>query len=164
MKRPYLEEFLKSSYEDYDIAIWSQTSWKWIEIKLTELGLLTNPNFKIGFVLDQTLMFSVTTYRPVPGKSKDRTKIKHQVKALDIIWSHKTLGQYYSAQNTLHVDDLSKNFAMNPKNGVHIPAFKRKEPRSQSDNVLLFLSKYLKIVATETDLTKLNHNEWTKKV
>ncbi|GAM23587.1 hypothetical protein SAMD00019534_067620, partial [Acytostelium subglobosum LB1] len=155
MKRPYLEEFLTASYEHYDIAIWSQTSWKWIEIKLTELGMLTNPNFKIGFVLDQTLMFSVTTYRALSGK--ERTKIKHQVKALDIIWSHKVLGQYYTAKNTLHVDDLSKNFAMNPKNGVHIPAFKIKEQK-QPDNVLYHLSHYLKIVATESDVTKVNHN------
>ncbi|EGG14210.1 ubiquitin-like domain-containing CTD phosphatase 1 [Cavenderia fasciculata] len=157
MKRPGLEEFLISSYEDYDIAIWSQTSWKWIEIKLTELGLLTNPQFKIGFVLDQTLMFRVTSYRPSPN-GKDRTKIKHPVKALDIIWSHKLLGQYYSPQNTLHIDDLSRNFAMNPKNGVHIPAFKRSENKKQPDTVLYNLSKYLKSISSEADVTKINHN------
>ena len=36
MKRPYMDYFLAAVYPYYDIAIWSQTHWKWIEIKLTE--------------------------------------------------------------------------------------------------------------------------------
>ncbi|XP_014353448.1 ubiquitin-like domain-containing CTD phosphatase 1 isoform X2 [Latimeria chalumnae] len=61
LMRPYLHEFLTSSYEDYDIVIWSATSMKWIEAKMKELGVSTNPNYKISFMLDSAAMITVHT-------------------------------------------------------------------------------------------------------
>jgi len=68
-----LDEFLSTIYEKYDIAFWSQTHWRWIEIKLTEMGLLTNPKFLISFVLDRTFMFPITT------KGKDGKNNTHEI-------------------------------------------------------------------------------------
>lgn len=45
--RPYLHEFLTEVYPHYDIMIWSATSMKWIELKMKELGVATNENYKI---------------------------------------------------------------------------------------------------------------------
>lgn len=45
--RPYLHEFLTEVYPYYDIMIWSATSMKWIELKMKELGVATNENYKI---------------------------------------------------------------------------------------------------------------------
>ena len=42
---------------------------------------------------------------------------KHEVKALDIIWRK---FPQYGPQNTIHVDDLSRNFALNPGNGLKV--------------------------------------------
>ncbi|GAB6025439.1 Ubiquitin-like domain-containing CTD phosphatase 1 [Chamberlinius hualienensis] len=61
LMRPYLHEFLTAAYEDYDIAIWSATSMKWIEVKMRELGVTSNPNYKIAFYLDSTAMINVHT-------------------------------------------------------------------------------------------------------
>ena len=57
--RPYLHEFLKESYANYDIVIWSATSMKWIEGKMKLLGVHSNEDYKILFYLDYQAMISV---------------------------------------------------------------------------------------------------------
>lgn len=112
--RPGLHEFLQEAYKEYDIAIWSQvrcqllvevhrltvrpamrqTSWRWLESKLTELGmivsLLSSPlccqsrltrhrfqgeedrrGYKISFVVDRRPMFTIFT-------SKNGQPYKHE--------------------------------------------------------------------------------------
>ena len=100
MKRPYLEYFLSSVYPHYDIVVWSQTHWKWIEVKLAELGIVPNNNYKICFTLDKSSMFKI----PPNG----------YVKPLQIVWS-----QYpqWNKTNTLHVDDMERNFILNKQSG-----------------------------------------------
>ena len=49
MKRPFMDEFLSAMYVHYDLVVWSQTSWRWLETKLVELGMLTNPNYRYVF-------------------------------------------------------------------------------------------------------------------
>lgn len=34
MKRPYMDEFLTKCYQYYDLVVWSQTSWRWLETKV----------------------------------------------------------------------------------------------------------------------------------
>lgn len=47
-------------YPHYDIVIWSQTHWSWLETKLAELGIIgAEREYKICFVADRTPMFPV---------------------------------------------------------------------------------------------------------
>jgi len=32
LKRPYMDDFLTWTYKYYDLAVWSQTSWRWLEV------------------------------------------------------------------------------------------------------------------------------------
>lgn len=105
LSRPGLHQFLASAYRHFDIVVWSQTSWRWLEAKLTELSMLFSTEYKLAFVLDRTAMFSVTSTR----RGVERT---HEVKALEIIWRK---FPQWNQHNTLHVDDLSRNFALNPR-------------------------------------------------
>ncbi|KAJ3178972.1 hypothetical protein HDU87_003241 [Geranomyces variabilis] len=74
LARPGMHEMLSAAYVYYDICIWSQTHWKWLEMKITELGLLTHSAYKIAFVLDRSSMFSITSAtRKVDGKP-----VKHE--------------------------------------------------------------------------------------
>ncbi|CAL8078979.1 unnamed protein product [Orchesella dallaii] len=61
LMRPFLHEFLTAAYEEYDIAIWSATSMKWIEEKMRLLGVSSNSAYKIAFHLDYLAMISVHT-------------------------------------------------------------------------------------------------------
>jgi len=149
LKRPFTDLFLSVLYQNYDIAIWSATHWHWLEIKLTELGMLTHPKYKIMFVLDKSSMFRIMssnlrtrththTHHTHHHKNKNKSKSKknkhksahthmnvdnalreHRVKPLQIIW-RKFPNNRYTAANTIHIDDLSRNFACNPKCGLKI--------------------------------------------
>eukprot|EP00804_Cyclotella_cryptica_P015938 CCRYP_019193-RC/>CCRYP_019193-RC protein AED:0.03 eAED:0.03 QI:137/1/1/1/1/1/2/354/416 len=81
LKRPYMNEFLMWAYKYYDLVVWSQTSWTWLEIKLTELGMISHPGYNICFVLDKTSMFKIVT------STRSGKKVEHSVKPLQIIWS-----------------------------------------------------------------------------
>lgn len=148
--RPYLQEFLAACYKEYDIVFWSQTHWRWVEIKLTEMGILTSDSYRVSFVMDRTMMFPITSNHG--GKKRE-----HEVKALEIIWAK---FPNWNRTNTIHVDDLSRNFALNPKNGLKIPAFKNALQTRNTDRVLMRLAKYLTLIATSQDLSSLDHNNW----
>lgn len=82
-----------SVYQDYDIVIWSQTHWRWLETKLVELGILGgDANYKICFVLDRLPMFPVCLYTEAIAYSQifamksDGSLYKHEVKPLDYIY------------------------------------------------------------------------------
>jgi len=153
LKRPYLDDFLARVFVHYDIAIWSQTSWRWLEVKLTELGLLAHPRYHISFVLDRTSMFEVTS------KTRDGSLRKHEVKALAVIWN--VLNQY-GPHNTVHVDDLGRNFVMNPKNGIKVSAYKNSSTSRNSDNELVLLADFLEFIASASDVTEQNLGDWKK--
>jgi len=156
--RPGLHEFLEAVYPYYDLVIWSQTSWVWLETKLVELEMVgSDKNYKIAFVMDKRPMFKVFTRRE--GKP-----FTHSVKALKIIW---TKFPQWSASNTVHIDDLSRNFALNPASGLKISAFNDcHTAHGAADRELYMLSGYLVHIAqTIPDFKKdVDHKKWKQVV
>ncbi|KAF4615210.1 hypothetical protein D9613_003191 [Agrocybe pediades] len=150
--RPGLHDFLEAIYPFYDICIWSQTSWIWLETKLVELEMIgAQRNYHISFVLDKTCMFTVFGER-------DNKPWTHSVKALQIIWNH---FPQFNATNTIHVDDLSRNFALNPNEGLKISAFKHAHtPEAMADKELHKLARYMRHIANVKDFTTLSHKDW----
>ncbi|XP_056647963.1 ubiquitin-like domain-containing CTD phosphatase 1 [Diorhabda sublineata] len=150
LMRPYLHEFLMSSYEYYDIVIWSATGMKWIEEKMKLLGVSSNPNYKIAFYLDSLAMISV--HIPKYGVV--------DVKPLGVIW-----GKFpqFTSKNTIMFDDIRRNFIMNPKNGLRIKPFREAHLNRGKDKELLNLAKYLKDLAENCpDFASVNHRHWEK--
>lgn len=149
MKRPHMDDFLTHVYQYYDLAVWSQTSWRWLETKLTELGMLGS-SYKFCFVLDKTSMFTVTT---TDKHNQTRT---HHVKPLQIIWSK---FPRWSVANTVHIDDLSRNFALNMSSGLQCTAFHRK--KNPKDSELLGIGRYLIELAQASDgFDKFDFSKW----
>jgi ubiquitin-like domain-containing CTD phosphatase 1 len=150
LMRPYLHEFLTSAYEDYDIVIWSATSYKWIEVKMNELGVSKHPNYKILFYLDCAAMISVYIH-------------EHGLldcKPLKVIWDK--YPDFYSSRNTIMFDDIRRNFLMNPQNGLKIAPFKNAHLTRETDRELYKLSLYLKKIARLQDLSELKHKHWER--
>ncbi|KAJ2940067.1 hypothetical protein O0L34_g14102 [Tuta absoluta] len=150
LMRPYLHEFLTSAYEDYDIVIWSATGMKWIEEKMRLLGVSTHQDYKIMFYIDYLAMITVHT-------AKYGTI---DVKPLGVIW-----GKYpqYSPKNTIMLDDIRRNFIMNPSSGLKIRPFRQAHLNRDKDRELLHLSTYLKDIARFCDdFDSLNHKKWEK--
>nr|CAG4644154.1 EOG090X0A5K [Lepidurus arcticus] len=150
LMRPFLHEFLTSAYQHYDIVIWSATSMKWIEEKMRILGVTSHPDYKITFHLDYLAMISV--HCPKYGLL--------DIKPLAVIW-----GKYpelYSAKNTIMFDDIRRNFALNPQNGLRIRAFREAHLNRHNDRELLHLTKYLNAIAALEDLSQLSHRHWER--
>lgn len=57
----HLHEMLKAVYPLYDIVIWSANSLKWMEVKLRQLGLTNNQDYRITCLLDCRCMVPVRT-------------------------------------------------------------------------------------------------------
>lgn len=61
LARPHLHEFMTAVYEHYDLIIWSATGMKWIEVKMRELGVSTNPAYKLTAFMDHKSMVTIQT-------------------------------------------------------------------------------------------------------
>jgi len=150
LMRPFLHEFLTEAYHDnYDIVIWSATSMKWIQVKMDQLGVSGNLNYRIAFMLDSKAMISVFAeqYGVV------------EVKPLGVIW-----GKFpqWNERNTIMFDDLRRNFLMNPQSGLKIRPFKNALTAGVKDRELKRLARYLKAIAPMDDFTSLDHRHWEK--
>lgn len=157
MKRPHMDSFLTQMYQHYDLVVWSQTSWRWLETKLTELGMLTNAGYRFSFVLDKTSMFSITSTK------RDGSRFRHQVKPLGILWAK--FPQQWGVHNTVHLDDLGRNFALNTSSGLKVTAYYRKKSKAKRDTELMGLSRYLTLLATSgLDFERVAFNRWQEVV
>ncbi|GAA5864530.1 hypothetical protein JCM3774_005156 [Rhodotorula dairenensis] len=155
--RPHLHEMLSLVSPFYDVIIWSQTAWIYLERKIIELEMIgpsARGDYHIVSCLDKESMFQV--YSEKEGKTWS-----HHVKALGIIWAN--LPQY-SPEKTVHLDDLSRNFAMNPKNGIKCHAYKDALTRDNIDNdhELLYVARYLLQLTNVPDVTQLDHSKFRK--
>ncbi|KAL2914381.1 hypothetical protein HK105_206153 [Polyrhizophydium stewartii] len=155
LARPGLHEFLAAVYPYYDICVWSQTSWRWVEAKITELGMLLHSKYKIAFVLDETSMFSITS---MARTTRDGRPARHMVKPLELIWSK--FPDRFSAKNTIHIDDLSRNFVLNLQSGLEISPFRNGPASQATDRELYALSRYLLLLVIVPDFRTLDHKQW----
>ncbi|KAJ8429199.1 hypothetical protein Cgig2_032939 [Carnegiea gigantea] len=148
LMRPYLHEFLTAAYAEYDIMIWSATSMKWVELKMGQLGVLNNPNYKITALLDHLAMITV----------QSDSRGVFDCKPLGLIWAQ--FPEYYNAKNTIMFDDLRRNFVMNPQNGLIIRPFRKAHANRDTDQELVKLTEYLLAIAELDDISVLDHRSW----
>jgi ubiquitin-like domain-containing CTD phosphatase 1 len=72
---------------------------------------------------------------------------------LSFIWKK---FDHFNSKNTVHIDDLSRNFVLNPKNGIPVKAFKQAQQTRHEDDELIHLKEYLmKVLIHTDDVTKV---------
>lgn len=150
-KRPYLHEFLKVCSIYYDIVIWSATAMCHIQTKMEKLHLLNHPDFNISIVLSKEFMIP----HPFPGKRRVHVQ---DIKPLPVIW--RKFDYLYNAANTIHIDDVIENFALNPQNGLRIDPFRDALQSRQTDKELFYLTQYLLFIGHLPTLEGLDHTRW----
>ncbi|XP_063963550.1 ubiquitin-like domain-containing CTD phosphatase 1 isoform X2 [Lytechinus pictus] len=134
---------------DVDYTFFAATNMKWIEVKMRELGVAENPNYKIAFMVDSRACITVHTQKYGIIETKP----------LGVIW-----GKYeqYNPKNTIMFDDLRRNFLMNPQNGLKIRPFREAHKNRYHDKELMKLAKYLRDIAPLDDFSHLNHRHWER--
>ncbi|GMP39322.1 hypothetical protein CsSME_00010195 [Camellia sinensis var. sinensis] len=120
---------------------------KWVELKMGQLGVLSNPNYKITALLDHLAMITVKSDSGV-----------YNCKPLGLIWAQ--FPEFYNSKNTIMFDDLGRNFVMNPQNGLTIRPFKKAHANRDSDQELVKLTQYLLAIAELDDISILDHKYW----
>lgn len=114
--------------------------------------MITNPGYRICFVLDKMSMFTVKSTK------RGGTSVVHHVKPLQIIWSK---FPRWGSHNTVHIDDLSRNFALNLGSGIKIKAYYRKKSQAARDSELLGLSKYLvELAEAKVSFDDVDFDSW----
>lgn len=151
LMRPYLHEFLTEMYPHYDLMIWSATNMKWIEAKLSLLGVSSNDAYKFVCYLDSRALISVET----PERGLVDTK------PLGVIWGK--FPGVYTASNTIIVDDCRHNFLMNPRNGVRVRCFRDAHTNQATDRELVELCAYLMGLVGVASLEEVEHSGWRRK-
>ncbi|WOG95525.1 hypothetical protein DCAR_0414848 [Daucus carota subsp. sativus] len=105
------------------------------QLKLEEIGVLENPDYKIIMILNRYAMISISTLW------------------LQAPWIN--MESFYKHSNTIVIDDLRRNFVMNPQNGLMIRRF-----RKAVDQELSELTAYLLAIAGLDDFSTLDHKKW----
>ena len=82
------------------------------------------------------------------------------VKPLPVIWQK--YPSLYSEKNTIMFDDVSRNFLLNPFNGLKIRPFKRAHLTRTTDQELVYLRQYLMMIASYPDFSELDHRYWER--
>ncbi|KNE70129.1 HAD hydrolase, family IIID [Allomyces macrogynus ATCC 38327] len=152
--RPGTHEMLTTLYPHYDLVVWSQTVRAALESKLAGMGLLTHPGYRIAFVLDRSAMIELA----LPNWDAP-----HPVKPLAVIWAR--FPGVYTARNSLHVDDVRRNFVLNPRNGIKVvPWYVGKTSKGAvKDTECTRVAQYLLHVAEHVeDVTSVDHSRWRK--
>ncbi|KAL8286885.1 hypothetical protein RQP46_003891 [Phenoliferia psychrophenolica] len=153
--RPFLHEFLTAVSEYYDIVFWSATRWRYIKGRLTELGLIgENRRADYSIILAFTKSQMVTLDRERKGRP-------HLVKALEVLWRAMP---WYGPESTIHVDDLDRNFPLNPGNGLKVRPYKDHEENQDTDHELALVARYmLQLEAKKNvDISEEDHSRFRK--
>lgn len=97
-------------------------------------------------------------FKVVSTKKSGKT-VAHHVKPLQIIWNR--FRDRWGVHNTVHVDDLARNFALNTGSGLKIKAYHRHQTGALNESDLLQLGKYMEQLAQSgVSFERIDFGKW----
>jgi ubiquitin-like domain-containing CTD phosphatase 1 len=95
----------------------------------------------------------------VVSTKRDGTSVQHHVKPLQLIWSK--YPDRWGSHNTVHIDDLERNFALNIGSGLKCTAFYRKKLSGKRDTELVGIGNYLvQLASSGVNFDTVDFSQW----
>jgi ubiquitin-like domain-containing CTD phosphatase 1 len=185
MARPHLHSFLAQAYAQFDIVIWSATSMKWIELKMSEMGVVSQADLLgagagagAGAASSSAGAGAASSSEGGDDVSSPPFRIAAfvdrgamititspsyglvDVKPLGVLWG--LFPEHVRPSTTIMFDDLRRNFLMNPRHGLRISACRSLPTTRDTDTELRDLAVYLLAIARLETLDGLNHRKWRR--
>jgi ubiquitin-like domain-containing CTD phosphatase 1 len=161
--RPYTKELMRyvNAELGFDIVIWSANSMKWITVKLKELGLVGDTvGFKITACMDYTAMLTLSSSELGEERKRKRMSATFDCKPLAVLFHR--YSEYYSPDQTVMLDDLRRNFILNPKQGLTVRPFRKATTQGKQDTEFESLMAYFRILGGMESFDALDHNVWKR--
>lgn len=129
--RPYLDRFLYTSFQNFaSVSIWTSASEYWCKQVLENIDpILRSISYTLG---------KQCTFKHIMYDAHCDPYVLPNGKVVPIKRLSKMYNYWFTASNTIIVDDMPITFINNEKNGIHIPTF-----TSANDRMLLYLEQYL---------------------
>lgn len=147
--RPYLQVFLEEVGHSYDLAIWTSASEDWMHAGLRVIHEVT------GVDLHERAFFLWRRERCTWLRGEDGEYAwRKRARKFDAKW----IRSRYPRGRILVVDDLTQNYACGYGHLVKVSAWTGNE----QDDELLVLAKFLRSIAHEADLRRLEKRGWRR--
>jgi hypothetical protein len=168
-KRPYIEEFLKFCFENFDVAVWTAAEEHYARMILDEiLKMFKDMNLVRNFYSSKTLqVFTFTRNRCIMTidpfsnpKSEFCTKYVINVKDLKKVFRRNFDGKKYDKRRTLVIDDTRGSFSRNYGNGIHIKEFKGNIKDDELDKLVKYIGYLLRLDCNWRSVDKRNWVEF----
>ena len=160
--RPYLFWFLCACFENFlCVSIWTAAEPRWY-YRVSDM-VLQPILLEVSKYLGKPCSFSFVWSRKacrviVPGYTPNSPPV-HMTKPLDRIWAKDRRPYcYYTADNTIIVDDNEQTFVENLENAIHIPKFNTFSHLARPDTCLWQLGRHFEKLHNEYKASGTIHN------
>lgn len=136
--RPYVNDFLKYVFDNFEVAIWSAASLDYIEEIIKILG------------------YNLTDFKFV--YSKNNCTITYDYNLMEYVLCKKLhkISKRYNLEQVLIIDDLAQTAKFNYGNLINIKTY----TTSNTDTELLKLISYLHTLKNKTNVRKIEKRNW----
>ena len=153
-RRPYLKEFIKYLFDNYNVSVWSNGYYTYVD-KICSLIFTKIQKKKLknifGAKLDNKnmIVYNIKTKKILYNLGE-----KKGCKDLSYLFNNKPYNKTYTIENTILIDDSINHLEFNKTNVINV---KKWYFYNNKDTILLHIIDYLKKNSKDINTMKLNN-------